>query len=95
MPWRKQAQAYRKREDALYDKLITRAVSGEASGMNTYVLPRGYGRMLRVVFYRWAAVFAREDKPEGDQRQLMNQFAGVSESYVHWILETSIHTGRN
>ncbi|KAF7372762.1 Steroid 17-alpha-hydroxylase/17,20 lyase [Mycena sanguinolenta] len=35
MPWRKQAQTYRKREDVLYNKLITRAVSGEASGMNT------------------------------------------------------------
>ncbi|KAJ6490101.1 cytochrome P450 [Mycena sanguinolenta] len=57
MPWRKWARTHRKREDVLYDKLITRAVSGEASGMNT-----------------WAAVFAREDKPEGDQRQLMNQF---------------------
>ncbi|KAF7372749.1 Steroid 17-alpha-hydroxylase/17,20 lyase [Mycena sanguinolenta] len=51
------AETYRKREDALYNKLITRAVSGEASGMNT-----------------WAAVFASEDKPEGDQRRLMNQF---------------------
>ncbi|KAJ7253781.1 hypothetical protein C8J57DRAFT_1658774 [Mycena rebaudengoi] len=56
MPWRKRAQTYRKREDALYDRLITDAVSGKASGMNT-----------------WAAAFAREDKPEGDQRRLMNQ----------------------
>ncbi|KAF7372925.1 Steroid 17-alpha-hydroxylase/17,20 lyase [Mycena sanguinolenta] len=36
MPWRKRAQTHRKREDALYDRLITRAVSGEASGMNTW-----------------------------------------------------------
>ncbi|KAF7346656.1 Steroid 17-alpha-hydroxylase/17,20 lyase [Mycena sanguinolenta] len=57
MPWRKRAQTYRKREDALYDRLITRAVSGDASGMNT-----------------WAAALAREDKPEGDQRRLMNVF---------------------
>ncbi|KAF7372790.1 Cytochrome P450 2B11 [Mycena sanguinolenta] len=57
MSWRKRAQTHRKREDALYDRLITRAVSGEASGMNT-----------------WAAAFTREDKPEGDQRRLMNQF---------------------
>ncbi|KAJ6468880.1 cytochrome P450 [Mycena sanguinolenta] len=57
MPWRQQARTFRKREDALYDKLITRAVSGEASSMNT-----------------WAAAFAREDKPEGDQRRLINQF---------------------
>ncbi|KAF7372780.1 Steroid 17-alpha-hydroxylase/17,20 lyase [Mycena sanguinolenta] len=57
MPWRKHAQPYRKREDMLYDKLITRAISGEASGMNT-----------------WAAAFARKDKPEGDQRRLMNMF---------------------
>ncbi|KAF7372765.1 Steroid 17-alpha-hydroxylase/17,20 lyase [Mycena sanguinolenta] len=58
MPWRIQARTHRKREDALYDKLITRAVSGEASGMNT-----------------WAAAFTSKDKPEGDQRRLMNQFA--------------------
>ncbi|KAF7335894.1 Cytochrome P450 2B19 [Mycena sanguinolenta] len=57
MPWRTRAKTYRRREDALYDRLITRAVSGEASGMNT-----------------WAAAFAREDKPEGDQRRLVNQF---------------------
>ncbi|KAJ6490072.1 cytochrome P450 [Mycena sanguinolenta] len=31
-PWQTRAQAFRKREDALYDKLITRAISGEASG---------------------------------------------------------------
>ncbi|KAJ6448161.1 cytochrome P450 [Mycena sanguinolenta] len=69
MPWRKRAQAYRKREDALYDKLITRAVSGEASGMNT-----------------WAAAFAREDKPEGDQRQLMNQFTATAVSLHTFML---------
>ncbi|KAF7341634.1 Cytochrome P450 2B11 [Mycena sanguinolenta] len=69
MPWRKRAQTYRKREDALYDKLITRALSGEASGMNT-----------------WAAAFAREDKPEGDQRRLMNQFAGTAHSMHTFIL---------
>ncbi|KAF7341639.1 Cytochrome P450 2B11 [Mycena sanguinolenta] len=69
MPWRKQAQTYRKREDALYDKLITRALAGEASGMNT-----------------WAAAFAREDKPEGDQRRLMNQFAGTAHSMHTFIL---------
>ncbi|KAF7372738.1 Steroid 17-alpha-hydroxylase/17,20 lyase [Mycena sanguinolenta] len=57
MPWRKRAQTYRKREDALYNKLITRAISGEASGMNT-----------------WTAAFAREDKPEGDQRRLIRMF---------------------
>ncbi|KAF7375815.1 Cytochrome P450 2B11 [Mycena sanguinolenta] len=59
MPWRKRAQAFRKREDVLYNRLITRAVAGEASSMNT-----------------WAAAFAKDDKPEGDQRQLMNQFTG-------------------
>ncbi|KAF7372794.1 Cytochrome P450 2B11 [Mycena sanguinolenta] len=61
MPWRKRAQTYRKREDALYNRLITRTVSGEASGMNL-----------------WATAFASEDKPEGDQRRLMNQFAGAA-----------------
>ncbi|KAF7372758.1 Cytochrome P450 2B11 [Mycena sanguinolenta] len=69
MPWRKRAHTYRKRDDALYDKLITRAVAGEASGMNT-----------------WAAAFAREDKPEGDQRRLMNQFAGTAVSLHTFIL---------
>ncbi|KAF7372756.1 Steroid 17-alpha-hydroxylase/17,20 lyase [Mycena sanguinolenta] len=69
MPWRNRAQTYRKREDALYDKLITRAVSGEASGMNT-----------------WAAAFAREDKREGDQRQLMNQFTLTAISMHTFIL---------
>ncbi|KAF7372759.1 Cytochrome P450 2B11 [Mycena sanguinolenta] len=66
MPWRKRARTHRNREDALYDRLITRAVSGEASGMNT-----------------WAAAFAREDKPEGDQRRLMNQFttAAIETAY--------------
>ena len=38
--------------------------------------------------FRWAAEFAREDKPEGDQRRLMNQFAGVSDpSYNLMIVE--------
>ncbi|KAF7372766.1 Cytochrome P450 2B19 [Mycena sanguinolenta] len=69
MPWRKRAQSHRKREDALYDRLITRAISGEASGMNT-----------------WAAAFAREDKPEGDQRQLMNQFARTAVSMHTFVL---------
>ncbi|KAF7372777.1 Cytochrome P450 2B11 [Mycena sanguinolenta] len=73
MPWRKQARTYRKREDALYDKLITRAVSGEASGMNT-----------------WAAAFAREDKPEGDQRQLMNQFAGAAIDVAFYFTGTAV-----
>ncbi|KAJ7230251.1 cytochrome P450 [Mycena pura] len=69
MPWRKRAQAYRKREDALYDRLVTNAVSGKASGMNT-----------------WAAEFAREDKPEGDQRRLMNQFTATAVSMQTFIL---------
>ncbi|KAF7372834.1 Steroid 17-alpha-hydroxylase/17,20 lyase [Mycena sanguinolenta] len=69
MPWRKRAQTYRKREDALYEKLITRAVTGEASSMNT-----------------WAAAFTREDKPEGDQRRLMNQFAATAISMHTFIL---------
>jgi len=34
-PWNTRARAYRKREDALYDKLITEAVSGKRAGMNT------------------------------------------------------------
>ncbi|KAF7370415.1 Cytochrome P450 2B19 [Mycena sanguinolenta] len=74
MPWRKRAQTYRKREDALYSKLTTRAISGEASGMNT-----------------WTAVFAREDKPEGDQRRLMNQFTGTAISMHTFILACILH----
>ncbi|KAJ6490088.1 cytochrome P450 [Mycena sanguinolenta] len=74
MPWRKRARTHRNREDALYDKLITRAVSGEASGMNT-----------------WAAVFAREDKPEGDQRQLMTQFTNTAVSMHTFILACILH----
>ncbi|KAF7372814.1 O-methylsterigmatocystin oxidoreductase [Mycena sanguinolenta] len=69
MPWRERARNYRKREDALYNKLVTRAISGEASGMNT-----------------WAAAFAREDKPEGDQRRLMNQFTHTAISMHTFIL---------
>ncbi|KAF7341640.1 Steroid 17-alpha-hydroxylase/17,20 lyase [Mycena sanguinolenta] len=69
MPWRTRAQTYRKREDALYDRLITRAISGEASGMNT-----------------WTAVFAREDKPEGDQRQLMKMFVATAIAMHTFIL---------
>ncbi|KAF7372776.1 Steroid 17-alpha-hydroxylase/17,20 lyase [Mycena sanguinolenta] len=69
MPWRKRARTYRKREDALYEKLITRAVSGEASGMNT-----------------WAAAFAREDKPEGDQRRLVRQVVTTATSMHTFIL---------
>ncbi|KAF7372763.1 Cytochrome P450 2B11 [Mycena sanguinolenta] len=77
MPWRKRAQIHRKREDALYDKLITCAISGEASGMNT-----------------WAAAFASKDKPEGDQRRLVNEFTLVGGS-LRWKLHVttvSMHT---
>ncbi|KAJ7224639.1 cytochrome P450 [Mycena pura] len=69
MPWRKRAQAHRKREDALYDRLIVDAVSGKASGMNT-----------------WAAEFAREDKPEGNQGRLMKQFTATAISMQTFIL---------
>ncbi|KAF7372779.1 Cytochrome P450 2B11 [Mycena sanguinolenta] len=77
MPWRKQAQKLRKREEVLYNKLFTRAVSGEASGMNT-----------------WTAAFAREDKPEGDQRQLMKMFVGAAIETACGILfpQFSLHT---
>ncbi|KAF8066770.1 cytochrome P450 [Lyophyllum atratum] len=61
MPWKTRAAKYRKREDDIYNKIINEAVSGKASGMNT-----------------WAAQFASEDKPEGDQRRLMNQFTGAA-----------------
>ncbi|KAG6811838.1 hypothetical protein H0H87_010125, partial [Tephrocybe sp. NHM501043] len=35
MPWRTAAQSYRKKDNALYSKLINYALTGEASGMNT------------------------------------------------------------
>ncbi|GLB41042.1 putative cytochrome p450 [Lyophyllum shimeji] len=73
MPWRTRAAAYRKREDAIYNKIITEAVSGKASGMNT-----------------WAATFAREDKPEGDQRRLMNQFTGAAIETTALSLQTFV-----
>ncbi|KAG6865598.1 hypothetical protein C0991_001022 [Blastosporella zonata] len=57
MPWRTRAQSFRERDKAIFKKLIDEAVTGKASGMNT-----------------WAAAFAREDKPEGDQSRLMNMF---------------------
>ncbi|KAG6894242.1 hypothetical protein C0992_006947, partial [Termitomyces sp. T32_za158] len=58
MPWRTRAESFRKRNDALYEKLVDEAVAGKASGM-----------------YTWAAFFAKKDKPEGDQRRLVRQFA--------------------
>ncbi|KAH0589267.1 hypothetical protein H2248_005029 [Termitomyces sp. 'cryptogamus'] len=61
MPWRARAQSFRKRLDILYEKLLDDALTGKASGMNT-----------------WASFFAREDKPEGDQRRLMRQFASAA-----------------
>ncbi|KAG5731523.1 Cytochrome P450 2B19 [Termitomyces sp. T112] len=73
MPWRTRAADYRKREDAIYNKLIDEAVTGKASGMNT-----------------WAAAFARPDKPEGDQRRLLNQFAGAAIETTALSLQTFI-----
>ncbi|KAG6888602.1 hypothetical protein C0995_007031 [Termitomyces sp. Mi166 len=36
MPWRIRAQVFRKREEAIYKKLIDEAVTSKASGMNTW-----------------------------------------------------------
>ena len=33
---------------------------------------------LTLLSCRWTAAFVRDDKPEGDQRRFMNQFAAVS-----------------
>ncbi|KAJ7628952.1 cytochrome P450 [Roridomyces roridus] len=73
MPWRTRAAAFRKREDALYDKLVTEAVSGKASGMNT-----------------WAAIFTSEDKPEGDQRRLLNIFASAAIETTSSTMQTFV-----
>ncbi|KAJ7628961.1 cytochrome P450 [Roridomyces roridus] len=61
MPWRTRAAAFRKKEDAMYDKFVTEAIEGKGAGMNT-----------------WAAAFASKDKPEGDQRRLLNIFSLAS-----------------
>ncbi|KAG5728140.1 Steroid 17-alpha-hydroxylase/17,20 lyase [Termitomyces sp. T112] len=58
MPWRTRAHSFRKKNNAFYEKVVDVAITGKASGMNT-----------------WAAFFAREDKPEGDQRHLVRMFA--------------------
>ncbi|KAG6902058.1 hypothetical protein C0995_005115 [Termitomyces sp. Mi166 len=73
MPWRTRAQAFRKREYEVYKKLIDEAVTGKASGMNT-----------------WAAEFAREDKPEGDQRILLKQFTGAAIETTSVSLQTFV-----
>ncbi|KNZ72518.1 Steroid 17-alpha-hydroxylase/17,20 lyase [Termitomyces sp. J132] len=71
MPWRMRAQSFLTRNNALYEKLMADAVSGKASGINT-----------------WAAYFAREDKPEGDQRHLvrMSALAAIASTTI------SLHT---
>ncbi|KAG6829536.1 hypothetical protein H0H92_004273 [Tricholoma furcatifolium] len=38
----------------------------------------------------WAAAFAREDKPEGDQRRLMNQFTGAAIETTALSLQTFV-----
>ncbi|KAJ7614162.1 cytochrome P450 [Roridomyces roridus] len=73
MPWRKRATAFRQREDALYDRLVTRAVSGEAAGMNT-----------------WATEFASQDKPEGDQRKLLNTMSSAGIETTATSLQTFV-----
>ncbi|KAG6886611.1 hypothetical protein C0995_006453 [Termitomyces sp. Mi166 len=55
-----------KQHDALYEKLVNDAVTGKAS----HTVPRPYC---------WAVFFAKE-KPEGDQRRLVRQFAGAIET---------------
>ncbi|KAG6860919.1 hypothetical protein C0995_006043, partial [Termitomyces sp. Mi166 len=73
MPWRIRAQALRKRDDAIYKKLIDHAMRRNKSGMDT-----------------WAATFVGEDKPEGDQRRLMRQFAGAAIETTTTTLETFV-----
>lgn len=81
MPWRTRAEEYQKRENAFYAKLVREAVSGKAAGMNTCAgsIYSHVKFILTLLLCRWAAEFAREDKPEGDQSRFMNQFAGVSQ----------------
>ncbi|KAG6836127.1 hypothetical protein H0H93_011086 [Arthromyces matolae] len=58
MPWRRRAASFRKRHEDFYNQLFDNALTGKASGRNT-----------------WAATFADENRPEGDQRRLVKQFA--------------------
>ncbi|KAF7375530.1 Steroid 17-alpha-hydroxylase/17,20 lyase [Mycena sanguinolenta] len=49
------------------------------------VIAANYARRIWRGF-RWAAAFAREDKPEGDQRRLMNMFTTTAVSLHIFIL---------
>ncbi|KAG6836624.1 hypothetical protein H0H93_005967 [Arthromyces matolae] len=73
MPWRVRAKSFRQRDDALYEKLFDRCLTGEAGGMNT-----------------WAAIFASEDKAEGDQRRLMRELAGAAIETTASTLQTFV-----
>ncbi len=85
IPWRTRARAYRKHEDELYERLVREAVSGKSSGMNTYVPGTSdeLRKALTLSLCRWAAEFAKDNKPEGDQRHSMNVFAGVSKIHFY------------
>ncbi|KAG6849627.1 hypothetical protein H0H93_006836 [Arthromyces matolae] len=38
MPWRSHAQSFRKRHDEFFESIVDEALTGKASGMNTYVI---------------------------------------------------------
>ncbi|KAH0583416.1 hypothetical protein H2248_009045 [Termitomyces sp. 'cryptogamus'] len=76
MPWRTRAQSFRKQNNAFYEKVVDDAVTGKASEMNTYVfVSKQVDVEINRLLSSWAAFFAKEDKPEGDQRHLVRMFA--------------------
>ncbi|KAG6843880.1 hypothetical protein H0H87_012096 [Tephrocybe sp. NHM501043] len=80
MPWRTRAQSFRGREKAIFKRIIDEAVTGKGSGMNTYAFVKLISPDLELndQFVSWASAFAREDKPDGDQRRLVKMFSAVS-----------------
>lgn len=83
MPWRTRANAYRIRENQLYEDLVREALLRKASGMNMYVINAGYNISHSDTYlHSWAAVFVDENSPQGDQRHLMKQFAAVRISQI-------------
>ncbi|KNZ76276.1 Steroid 17-alpha-hydroxylase/17,20 lyase [Termitomyces sp. J132] len=90
MPWRTRAQSFRKQNNAFYEKVVDDAVTGKASEMNTYVfVSKQVDVEINRLLSSWAAFFAKEDKPEGDQRHLttisLHTFVLACIRYPEWI----------
>ncbi|KAG6849628.1 hypothetical protein H0H93_006837 [Arthromyces matolae] len=74
MPWRTRAASFRKRYEDLYNRLLDNALTGNASGRNT-----------------WAAIFVKENGPEGDQRRLVIQFGTTTSCLQSFVLACIRH----